>query len=177
MDIFVLQLRRLLLDYAQDDLYAEWNALYSALTPIHCAAGQRLVSNRGDICFLAKGVLLKTQLETITRIIQADQLIFVPLQSNAIYFHALVPCQLLVLSREELYRIIEVFPRVVRVYDSLLDVWHVQSNERLLLLEMKQKSARIALFKQLHKEACPYMARKDIANYIAVSEEYLRKNF
>lgn len=177
MDASVLQLRRLLLSHTQDDLQEEWNALYSALTLVHCAVDQRLVCNPGDICFLAEGTMLKVHLTSVVRVIQSDQLIFVPLQPKAIYFRALVPCQLLILSREALYGIIEVFPRAVRVYDSLLDVWHEQSDERLLLLEMTQKSARIALFKQLHKEACPYMIRKDIANYIAVSEEYLRKNF
>ncbi|MFD2556726.1 hypothetical protein [Sphingobacterium tabacisoli] len=133
------------------------------------------MSNRGDICFLAEGILLKTQLTTITRIIKADQLIFVPLRPKAVYFQALSHCRLLLLSRDSLYAIIERFPRAVRIYDSLLDLWFEQSDERLLLLEM-QKAERIDVFMRQHKDVYPYMSRRDIANYISVSEEYLRKN-
>lgn len=175
MEILILRLRKLLMGYTHERIDQEWDALYAALSPFYCAMGQRLATRRGDICFLAEGTLLKLHKTTVTRIIKSDQLLFVPLRPKAIYFQALTPCKLLLLPRVDLYDIIEAFPQAVRIYDSLLDLWHEQCDERLELLELS-KVDRIKRFRELHKEIYPYMVRRDIANYISVSEEYLRKN-
>lgn len=174
MEQALLLLRKLLLPYVQRNVETEWSVLYDALMPIHCEAKQRLMTNRGDIYFLSEGAMLKVHGTTVARIVQPGQLLFVPLQSKSIYFQTLRPSSLLLLSRETLYTIIEGHPRAIRLYDSLLDLWHEQSNERLSLLEM-QKAERIALFKASYKAVYPYMGRRDIASYLSVSEEYLRK--
>ncbi|MDR2284458.1 MAG: hypothetical protein LBE37_14665 [Sphingobacterium sp.] len=174
MESALIQLRRLLVFHTQEIAETEWKALNTLLCLQYCKEGDRLPTSKGDIYFLSDGVILKTQRTTLTRIIKAEELIFVPLQNKAVHFRALTDCSLLLLSRAELYNFIEQFPRAIRIYDSLLDLWYEQTDERLALLEL-QKGERIARFKELHKAVYPYMSRSDIANYIAVSDEYLRK--
>lgn len=175
MEKALIQLRRLLVFHTEETVESEWKALNTLLCLQYCSEKERLSTCKGDIYFLSEGVLLKTHRTTLTRIIKAGQLIFVPLKNKATYFKALTDCRLLRLSRAQLYHFIEQFPRAIRIYDSLLDLWYEQTDERLELLEM-QKGQRITRFKELHKEVYPYMSRSDIANYIAVSDEYLRKS-
>lgn len=174
MEKALTQLRRLLVFHTQEAVESEWTALNNLLCLQYCSEKQRLPTSKGDIYFLAEGVLLKMHKTKLTRIIKAGELIFVPLENKAVQFHALTDCNLLLLSRAELYTFIERFPRAIRIYDSLLDLWYAQTDERSVLLEM-QKGERITRFKELHKEVYPYMSRTDISNYIAVSDEYLRK--
>lgn len=174
METAVLKLRRLLMSPTYTIIEKEWDAFKNLLHPMCCKPNNRLPTHKGDMFFVAEGVLMKSKGTVITRIIKPGQLLFVPLKSKEIHFQALASCQLLLLSRTNLYELIEQYPHAIRIYDSLLDLWYEQDNERLAFFEM-QKKARIFRFKELHKEVYPYMVRNQIASYISVSEEYLRK--
>lgn len=174
METAVFKLRRLLMSHTYTINEKEWDAFKNLLHPMCCKPNDRLATHKGDIFFNAEGTLIKSKGTAITRIIKSGQLLFVPLKSKEVQFQALTTCQLLLLPRTYLYEFIEQYPRAIRIYDNLLDLWYEQDDERVAYFEMK-KIARIFRFKELHKEVYPYMVRNQIASYISVSEEYLRK--
>ncbi|MBE8721159.1 hypothetical protein C4F40_10530 [Sphingobacterium sp. Ka21] len=162
--------------YSPDKMEEEWQVLKKHLSLVCCAAEDRLPVSPGDIYFLSEGVILKYDGEKICRIIKSQQLIFVPLHPHNKRFRALKDCRLLVLGKSNLYSILEGYPRIVRIYDGLLDLWHAQSQGRVDLLAMT-KLQRVEYFKSMHVDLFNYMSRRDIAGYVNVSEEYLRRLF
>ena len=166
----------MLASYSPDKMEEEWEALKRHLSLICCQANDRLPVSPGDIYFLAEGVILKYEDEKICRIIKPQQLVFVPLHPHNKRFCALSDCRLLVLGRSSLYDILAAYPRVLYIYDGLLDLWHEQSQDRADLLAMT-KLLRVEYFKSMHGDVINSMSRRDIARYVGVSEEYLRRLF
>lgn len=153
----------------------EWAYLTDRLQKVIYHQDERIVKSRGDIYFVHSGIILEQEEQQINRIIKTSQLVFIPITRSSLQLHTLTGCHLLLLNRQDLYQMIGQFPHIIALYDQVLQKTSDES-ERIDLLKLDKKS-RIRIFKANHRDVLPYMARKDIASYLCISEEYLRKNF
>lgn len=154
----------------------EWTYLTDRLQKVIYHKDERIVKSQGDIYFVHSGIIVEQKEREINRIVKPNQLIFIPITRSYAQLYTLTSCQLLLLARKDLYHTLARYPHTVVLYDQLLQKNSEEEAERLNLLKLDKKS-RITIFKANHRDVLPYMARKDIASYLCISEEYLRKNF
>ncbi|AIM39099.1 hypothetical protein KO02_22240 [Sphingobacterium sp. ML3W] len=154
----------------------EWAYLTNRLQKVIYHKNERIVKSQGDIYFVHSGIIMEQEEQETNRIVKSNQLIFIPITRNYAQLYTLTFCQLLLLDRKDLYHILARYPHTLVLYDQLLQKSSEEDADRLHLLKRDKKS-RITIFKANHRDVLPYMARKDIASYLCISEEYLRKNF
>lgn len=154
----------------------EWAYVTDRLQKVIYDGNERIVKSRGDIYFVHSGIIIEQEEQETNRILKSDQLLFIPITRSYAQLHTLTSCQLLLLDRKDLYHILTKYPHKLALYDELLQKSNEEDAERFNLLKRDKKS-RITIFKANHRDVLPYMARKDIASYLCISEEYLRKNF
>ncbi|MBD1422568.1 cyclic nucleotide-binding domain-containing protein [Sphingobacterium chuzhouense] len=80
------------------------------------------------------------------------------------------------IQRHDLYQLAENYPVTIQLYDQLLAKQEQAADFRELILEMP-KAERLEAFRSKFSTIIPLISRTELASYLGVSREYLRRLF
>lgn len=168
-----------LTDYL-DAVFPTWKrevpTLMDYIEEMNLDAGEPLPSQRGDIYFVSSGAIGKYQKKIPKRYITTSELIIIPLDSKSLLFRALQDCCIMLLQRPDLYRLARDYPIMIELYDQLRVKQEQSADFRETLLEMP-KAERLEAFRNKFSRIIPLISRTELALYLGVSREYLRRLF
>lgn len=168
------------LDIYLSSLWPEWQHeipdLLTRFQELHLEQDEFLPSQRGDIYFLAWGTIGKYGKKEPLRYISSGELIIIPLKPAVLQFKALIPCKVMLLPRADLYKIVELYPRSIQLYDELLSKQQESIDFRSTLLKLP-KAARLEAFRARYAPVTAIINRKELAEYLKISIQYLRQHF
>lgn len=163
-------------------LEPNWNTLFPDLEEyleIHYFLPQETLSlEMGAGYFLLEGIVGKYRAARPLRYILPEELIQAPLHINdtKIRFKALSETYLYKISQKMLYKLPRKYPKLLPLYHQILFLHQHQVDYKLHILE-HDKAERLTIFRQKYSEVVPLISRKELAQYLNMSEEYLRKLF
>lgn len=168
-----------LTDYL-NDVFPTWKqevpTFMDYIEEIHLEMDEPLPSLRGDIYFVSRGAIGKYQKKIPKRYITPGELIIIKFDSKPLFFRALQDSCIMLLQRRDLYRLANLYPVTIQLYDQLLAKQEQSADFRELVLEMP-KVERLEAFRSKFSSIIPLISRTELAKYLGVSREYLRKIF
>lgn len=135
-----------------------------------------LPSQRGDIYFVSIGAIGKYQKKIPKRYITTGELIIIKFDSRPLLFRALEDSCVMLLQRHDLYRLADLYPVTIQLYDQLLAKQEQSADFRETLLEIP-KAERLEVFRSKFGRIIPLISRTELALFLGVSREYLRRLF
>ncbi len=138
--------------------------------------GHNLSNNLGDIFLVSSGYLVKYCEGKPERYIGAGELIIVPLSSHMNYYKSLTNSKVYQLKRKRLYSIIKKSPESVILFDKIREVHSHQLHFRYRVLKLPKKK-RVEYFRENYNIILNLISRKELADYLDISTEYLRRSF
>ncbi|WP_437918761.1 hypothetical protein [Sphingobacterium sp. LRF_L2] len=161
-------------------IFPEWKKevplLPTYFEEIQLERGEPLPSQRGDIYFVQRGTIGKYLKNIPQRYIQANQLIIVPLIAKPPLFKALEDSTILLLPLPVRYQIARQYPCMIEVYDHLRAKQEKDVDFRTSILEMP-RTQRLKAFRSKFERLDVLLPRIELAQFLGISREYLRKIF
>lgn len=168
-----------LIDYL-NDVFPTWKQevpkFMDYFEELHLEAGEPLPSQRGDIYFITSGAIGKYEKMIPKRYITMRELIIIPFDSKPLLFVALEDSSILFLQRPDLYRLARDYSVTIQLYDQLRAKQEKAVDFRATLLEMP-KAERLEVFRSKFTRIIPLITRTELAKFLGISREYLRKIF
>ncbi|WDF66929.1 hypothetical protein PQ465_11490 [Sphingobacterium oryzagri] len=141
---------------------------------LHLESGEHLPSQRGDIYFIASGIVGKYIKNAPIRYSSNNEVIIVPLKPSTVQFRVLADATVFVLERSVLYQIVEQHPRSIMFYDELLIKQQQAIDFRYDLLQLP-KAARLDALRTKYPPLMGLLSRTELAAFLDISKEYLRR--
>lgn len=138
--------------------------------------GELLNTERGDIYLVSEGAFGKYTRREPLRYILPGELIIIGLRRRYHTFKALNFSRVYMLDRPSLYRISCEYPNTMTLYDELLQRQQDSLEFRQQILLMP-KAHRYAYFKSCYATIVPLIDRKELAVFLQISPELLRRVF
>ena len=138
--------------------------------------GELLPYQRGDIFYLVSGTIGKYCKKEPIRYISTGELIIIPLKPRILLFKTLTGSKVMLLRRDALYRIVGEFPKSIILYDELLSKEQESDEFRNYLLKLP-KGNRLEAFRARYPMVPSLVNRKELAEFLNISIESLRKIF
>lgn len=131
---------------------------------------------RGDIYLVSGGSFGKYDRKEPIRYILPGELIIGPLKRNHTVFKSLNGSRAYLLDRPTLYRISQQYPHTLELYDELLQKQLEAMEFRQHILSLP-KGERLEYFRSKYAPVLPIISRKELASFLQISVELLRKIF
>ena len=162
------------------NIWPEWRNetpnLMDSFDELTLEYGEILPYQRGDIFYLASGTIGKYHKKEPIRYIDTGELIIIPLKPNILLFKALTDSTVMLLQRDALYRIVRQFPESIVLYDQLLSSQQESIEFRNYILKLP-KGDRLEAFRVRYPAVSSLISRKELAEFLNISIESLRKAF
>lgn len=154
-----------------------WEMISTLLHVDELAVGESMQRTHFGISFLAEGLLKEYAIfgrkqPRIVNYLQHGQFFYHSRHHAKRYVKAIVPCIIYSLSASELELLAANFKELRPIYDQFCELYDDQLASRSALLEMSN-SLRINHFKMQYAPILPYLKKKDIAQYLSISYNYL----
>lgn len=143
---------------------------------IHLLEDELLSNQRGDIYYVNDGIIGKYERKLPQRYILRNEIIIVSILHSNLQFKALQESHLWVISRQSLHRVVALYADIMPIYDNMVHQQQEALEFRLQLLEMP-KSERMDFLRSKFASVIPHITRKELAQFLNISEEYLRRIF
>ncbi|WP_270087389.1 cyclic nucleotide-binding domain-containing protein [Sphingobacterium sp. SYP-B4668] len=130
----------------------------------------------GDLYIVNKGTVGKYYKKTPKRYILRHELIMVPSERSGFNFKALESCHLWMLSQQKLHDILSRYPQSHVLQQLLLSKQQQSLDFRTQLLELP-KADRLSFFRKQYSTVIPLISRTELAQFLHISGEYLRRLF
>lgn len=160
------------------ELVPDWQKLMPDLLEnfeeLSLEEGEYLSIQRGDIYFLQSGTIGMYFKKTPQRYIQAREFILVPLTTRPIQFRVIEQCSVVLLDLSARYMIMRKYPSMIEVYDQFRSIQDKHADFRITILEIP-KSRRLEKFQSKYGSLTFRLPRYELAQFLGISREYLRK--
>lgn len=161
-------------------VYPAWEQdfadLPNAVDQFSIASDELLPAHLGYIYYIAQGAIGEYDKDSPKRYILAGQLIITPLKKNQIRFKALRESEVYYLDRKTLYHLSHSHPQYIELYDLLREQHEHEKEYREYLLSL-DKAVRLEHFRKQYASIIPLIPRQELASYLSLSRESLRKLF
>ena len=162
------------------ELWPDWRQeiphLLDLFNELTLEEGELLPNQRGDIYYLIWGTIGKYSKKEPLRYIDTGELIIIPLKPSLLLFKALIRTKVMLLQRPALYKIVEECPRSIILYDEILSRQQESSEFRNSILKLP-KGQRLEAFRSRYSRVTAIISRKELADFLKISIESLRKQF
>lgn len=169
----------LLTDYL-NSIFPTWEkevpTFMDYIEEINLEIDEPLPNQRGDIYFVSSGSIAKYHKKIPKRYITPGELIMIKFDSKPLFFRALEDSCILLIQRHDLYQLSANYPVTIQLYDQLLAKQEQAADFREMVLEMP-KVERLEMFRSKFSRIIPLISRTELATYLGVSREYLRRLF
>ena len=171
-----------------DTVYSDF---LQAFKLIHVPKGKLLLSE-GEICDklwfvkagLARGCCIIHKLgksQEITEWFASENDFFLAFESfvcqvpSREYIETLEPCQLICISRKDLYHLYAKHPEMCHLGRIIAERFGLHDKERLREMRLHSAQERLNIFHQQSRELFLRVPQKYIASYLGISENYVSK--
>lgn len=156
---------------------AAWEMIQSQIHVDLLAIGDGLVRDNNGISFLAEGVLkeydvVRRKQPHIVHFLMQGDFFYHSTHHCKRYVKAITPSVVYSLNQHQLQLLPAVFKELRPIYDKVCENYDEQLTQRSRLLEMVF-TERIQYFKSSFAVILPYLKKKDIAQYLSISYNYL----
>lgn len=143
---------------------------------VNLEVNEYLPCQRGDIYFVCKGYLGQYRKNQPIAYFQVGHPILLSLQNSPAPLKALTDSTILMLRRETTYLLNEKYTGTFELYQQL-SVLHEKIIKFKDELRSIPKMQRLAAFRQEYKAIIPLISRKELAQFLGISREYLRRQY
>lgn len=159
-----------------------WESVRAAVRESNVVAGNSIVRHRGDIGYVAKGLLKEYDARerdraTIINFLGPGDIFINWSFTMHQYVKAAIRTTVYLLPRTAIRPLYDRHPPLAGMFDGLVSAYAEQLAYRTRLLEQRNVADRISLFKARFDTSLPYLRHRDVANYTAISYDYLTRHF
>lgn len=162
---------------------ADWRALADRCTAMHVQQGGSLMGFPGDLFFAHRGLIKEVQEGTlvdrfkpsIPRLLKEGDVFFIPLSGQRNTLQAIEDTALLRISRMDSVILRREHPRLVYVFEDLLEYWYglLEIRQELLLIP---KRHRYEAFAKEYPGLAARLLDKDLMVYLDVSRGHFSRS-
>ncbi len=154
-----------------------WNEISASLQIQQLKTGESFLRISGEICFVLSGLLKEYQVTgyrkpVLINFLTTTQIFYSNNFKIKQYLKAETDTVILSLHTDKLEALHHSFPELKVIYDQLCYEYDEQLAFRQMILEMPN-AERIHAARIRFKDVFPYLKKKDIANYLHISYNYL----
>jgi CRP-like cAMP-binding protein len=154
-----------------------WEEMKSLLEIYQLKMGESYLREIGDIAFIAEGLLKEYQVRenkrpSIVNFLALNQVFYTTAFRKEQYLKVEIDSIVLRLTSEKLRELHVKFPELKTIYDQLCYEYDEQLAFRQTLLTLTNVE-RVNLARKRFKDIFPYLKKKDVANYLHISYNYL----
>ncbi len=151
-------------------------SFWKYINTVSLSEGEYLSNNLGDVFFISSGYLGKYCQGSPDRYIGPGELVVIPLSSHLNHFKSLTDSKAYRIERKSLYLIIKKFPESLPLFEEIKEIHLHDLQFRYRLLKLPKRE-RLKYFKKSYPSIATIVSRKELADYLDVSTEYLRRFF
>ena len=154
-----------------------WDVMVSLLRIDELKAGESVVRKSGSISFITTGLLkeydvIQGRKPKLINFMSTGEFFYSNTYKRGQYLKANHKSQVISLDFDALLALYSKFPELKAIYDLLCYGYDEQLSFRHSLMELSA-AERIASAKNRYRSVFPYLKKKDIANYLHISYNYL----
>ncbi|MFD2553094.1 Crp/Fnr family transcriptional regulator [Sphingobacterium tabacisoli] len=168
------------LDQYLSSIKADWKIHYPDLEKHlqleQLYASEWLYHEQGCIYLLLEGVLGKYKKNIPLRYVLPHEPIIILQEQSPTRFKALTHALLYKIDQQKLYELHRLYSDIAQLYHRIWLNHHQYLEYRNNLLEYR-KGERLEVFRKDFQVVIPLITRKELAQYLNLSEEYLRQLF
>lgn len=160
----------------QDDWEARYPGLEKYLQLERLCSHEWLRYEPGCSYLVLEGVLGKYKKNSPLRYAIPTEPILAALEPSAIRFKALSDALLYKIDQQRLYELHRVYGDMIQLNHRIWLDHHKYLEYRTNILE-QPKGERLDIFRKDYQAVIPLITRRELAQYLSISEEYLRQHF
>ena len=170
----------IVLDHYLSAMQANWQTRYPGLEAHfqleQLCAYEWLHHEPGCSYLLLEGALGKYRKKSPLRYVLPKEPIIIGLEISPVRFMALSDALLYKIPQQKLYELHQLYGDIIQLNHRIWLDHHKYLEYRTQLLEYP-KGERLEVFRKDYQAVIPLITRKELAQYLSLSEEYLRQLF
>lgn len=153
-----------------------WLSILSCLNKTTLKPNESFIRQEGSLAYLAQGLLkeydnYRRKTPAIINFITTGQSFNTSHYNQNHYLKAMLPTIIYSFYFEDLMAIYSTFKELKSIYGPLCAEYEANISHRTFLLEMPVRQ-RIENFHASHQKICPYLKKKDMANYLRINYDH-----